>query len=188
MAPRILGPGFVAVPVWHKLLARPTELRLESTLENGQCFGWTRQKCDDPVWVGVLGQQLLALRQTESDCLFRCLSSLKVSESGERASEGSSSTDDLRDELRSYFQLGTPLAPLYEKWAQADGRMATVASTLPGMRVVRQEPVECLFSFICSSNNNIGRIGGMLETPLKRHTFSKVCSTVALYIANVLGH
>jgi len=39
-----------------------------------------------------------------------------------------------------------------------------------------------------SETPHASRIGGMLETPLKRHTFSKVCSTVALYIANVLGH
>ncbi len=28
----------------------------------------------------------------------------------------------------------------------------------------RQDPVECLFSFICSSNNNISRIKKMLDT------------------------
>ena len=41
--------------------------------------------------------------------------------------------------------------------------MAAVAEVVPGMRVLRQDPAECLFSFICSSNNNIGRIGGMLQ-------------------------
>jgi N-glycosylase/DNA lyase len=34
---------------------------------------------------------------------------------------------------------------------------------MAGMRILRQEPTECLFSFICSSNNNIGRITGMLQ-------------------------
>jgi len=29
--------------------------------------------------------------------------------------------------------------------------------------VLRQDPVECLFSFICSSNNHISRIAGMVE-------------------------
>ena len=70
---------------WHRLCASqavsPRELRLENTLQNGQCFGWQRQqtmreKCADPVWVGVLGHRILALRQTETDCLFRCLGSL----------------------------------------------------------------------------------------------------------------
>ena len=32
-----------------------------------------------------------------------------------------------------------------------------------GARVLRQDPVECLFQFICSSNNHISRIHGMVE-------------------------
>lgn len=32
-----------------------------------------------------------------------------------------------------------------------------------GARVLRQDPVECLFEFLCSSNNHISRIHGMVE-------------------------
>lgn len=35
--------------------------------------------------------------------------------------------------------------------------------------MLRQDPVECLFSFICSSNNHISRIQGMVE---------RLCSTL----------
>jgi 3-methyladenine DNA glycosylase/8-oxoguanine DNA glycosylase len=31
------------------------------------------------------------------------------------------------------------------------------------VRVLRQDPVECLFQFVCSSNNHISRIHGMVE-------------------------
>lgn len=33
----------------------------------------------------------------------------------------------------------------------------------PGVRILRQDPTECLFSFICTSNNHISRIQGMVE-------------------------
>ena len=36
-------------------------------------------------------------------------------------------------------------------------------SVFPGARVLRQDPMECLFQFVCSSNNHITRIHGMVE-------------------------
>lgn len=138
--------------LWKTLVCSPPELRLEYTLTNGQCFNWHRQPGDDPVWVGMLGRRLLALRETDAGAQYRCITEMPSATGGA----------SVADELRDYFQLATPLAPLYESWSAADARMTTCASVLPGMRVLRQDPVECLFSFVCSSNNNIGRIGGML--------------------------
>jgi N-glycosylase/DNA lyase len=47
--------------------------------------------------------------------------------------------------------------------------MRIIVEALPGMRILRQPPVECLFSFICSSNNNISRITLMLEKLRQRY-------------------
>lgn len=44
-----------------------------------------------------------------------------------------------------------------------------------GIRMLRQDPVENLFSFICSSNNNISRISQMI---------SKLCS----HYGDLVGH
>ena len=38
-----------------------------------------------------------------------------------------------------------------------------------GARVLRQDPVECLFQFVCSSNNHISRIHGMVERLCRAH-------------------
>lgn len=65
--------------------------------------------------------------------------------------------------LRDYFQLDVNLAELYAKWSKADPNFRSVASHFTGVRILRQDPVENLFSFICSSNNNISRISGMVE-------------------------
>jgi N-glycosylase/DNA lyase len=56
-----------------------------------------------------------------------------------------------------------PADPLYERWTTTPDRMTEIISRLRGLRIVRQDPVECLFSFICSSNNNIARIQSMVD-------------------------
>ena len=149
----LMRGGSTGPLVWAPLKVPAAELRLEQSLANGQCFGW-RRRADSDVWVGVLGSRLVELRETESDTQFRCI--------GRAAAHAADEGALVRAELRYYFQLDVPLAPLYRQWQRSDERMGAVARALPGVRILRQEPAECLFSFICSSNNNIGRIGGML--------------------------
>eukprot|EP00978_Attheya_sp_CCMP212_P016045 scaffold41710_cov55-Attheya_sp.AAC.3 len=68
--------------------------------------------------------------------------------------------------MNDYFQLDTvpSLQDLYQEWSKNDAnRMAQIAACIPGVRMVRQHPVECLFSFLASSNNNIPRITQLLS-------------------------
>ncbi|CAM9302366.1 unnamed protein product, partial [Scytosiphon promiscuus] len=153
---------------WCDLCVPPEELRPASTLTIGQCFNW-RQAGPD-CWVGVLGREVIAIRQTPDTTLFRSLSvakktkheDVKMATASHVAADGTA-TAALAATLREYFFLSVPLAPLYRRWSEGDARMAAVAASIPGVRVVRQTPVECIFSFICSSNNNIPRITGMLD-------------------------
>ena len=71
--------------------------------------------------------------------------------------------------LRAYFQLEHSLTDLYMQWAAGCARMGQVLPRLPGVRVVRQDPFECLVSFICSSNNNIKRITLMLDSLRRKY-------------------
>ena len=75
-------------------------------------------------------------------------------------------TDDpikFSDFLSDYFQLGIKVKDLYESWCSSDPAFKKVAGTFNGVRILRQDPVENLFSFICSSNNHISRISSMVE-------------------------
>ncbi|KAK1786927.1 hypothetical protein P4O66_017298, partial [Electrophorus voltai] len=76
-----------------------------------------------------------------------------------------SSEEDKKEEelLRDYFQLHVKLENLYEEWSSADQHFNHTGNIFRGVRMLRQDPVECLFSFICSSNNHISRIQGMVE-------------------------
>ena len=60
-------------------------------------------------------------------------------------------------------KLKVGLAALYHTWAAADPLFAEVAEKYPGVRILRQDPVENVFSFICSANNHISRISSMVE-------------------------
>ena len=65
--------------------------------------------------------------------------------------------------LSDYFQLQYNLNDLYTQWGNADPNFREVASTFTGVRMLRQDPTENVFSFICSSNNHISRISSMVE-------------------------
>lgn len=133
---------------FRPLRVRPDELRLSVTLPTGQSFRWRRH--GDDTFVGVVGRRVFALRSTGDDTLFACLSE---------------PTDDAAAEaaLREYLMLSHELQPLHTAWAVSDARFAALLPFVRGARILRQDPLECLLSFVCSSNNNVARIGGMVE-------------------------
>lgn len=104
------------------------------------------------VWASVLNQRVWVLSQNETGILYQVFSSNVSSSSAE---EGATNESELRD----YFQLDScQLAELYPKWRQVDPHFDACCDRFRGVRTLRQDPVENLFSFICSSNNNISRI------------------------------
>lgn len=104
-------------------------------------------------WIGIIRAApdhsvVVAIRETPTTTLYRPLTKTNC---------------DLEQVLRKYFQLDISLEELYREWSDADPRLATIAKCLPGVRILDQDPWECLVSFICSSNNNIPRITKMVS-------------------------
>ena len=171
--------------VWTPLRLAPLELRLRVTLANGQCFGWTPHVTSDhpdsDVWSGVVADCIVHLRETPSDVVYRCLPPLTSPTHRDQFDAR------LRDLLRA-DSLST--VKLFAQWAAADAHFAARAPYLTGMRLLRQDPVECLFSFLCSSNNNIPRIAqvrGSLETAHTLPVWCHVPQCVVVYVCVCRG-
>lgn len=164
---------------WIDLNIPPHQLRPNLTLRMGQCFNWKRlaENCndDDVVWIGVYDTDAYAIRQTSTSTEF-------VNLLNNHNSYASKSSDITK--LTEYFQLKYDLNQLYDEWSSSCSRMAYISKLLPGVRVLRQDPFECLISFICSSCNNIKRISQMLDS--LRSTYGKYLCTVELKSVNVL--
>ncbi|KAJ3412998.1 8-oxoguanine glycosylase ogg1 [Chytridiales sp. JEL 0842] len=126
---------------WTSLNTPPSELRLHTTLFSGQSFTWTETSTNE--WTNVIDNTMVTLKQTDTDVFFKPPSAFPS--------------------LHSYFQLPVSASDLYDTWSSTDPNFKKRASGFPGIRLLRQDPVENLFSFICSSNNNISRITGMVK-------------------------
>ncbi|XP_065701875.1 N-glycosylase/DNA lyase isoform X3 [Patagioenas fasciata] len=155
--------------LWRSLRVPPAELRLDLVLSSGQTFRWWESS--PGAWTGVLEGRVWTLRQ-ERDRLWYTVYE-EEEEDGDACPEkdgdgcptGAAEPDSAEMEriLRDYFQLDVGLPALYRTWGAADPRFRKVAKDFPGVRVLRQDPVECLLSFICTSNNHISRITAMIE-------------------------
>ncbi len=60
--------------------------------------------------------------------------------------------------IRNYFQLDIDLGQIMRQIAEADPVAGEAAVRWSGLRLVRQEPEECILSFVCSTANSVPRI------------------------------
>ena len=112
---------------------------LDSTLGCGQVFRWRKQ---GDVWQGILNGKQLRLRQ----------------EGGSVSAEGD--IDDVS--LERYFRSDDDLDRVRSEISK-DGRIASMVTNAPGLRLIRQDPWECAASYVLATNANIPRIQKMIE-------------------------
>lgn len=121
---------------------------LSHTLSCGQTFRW-RQKGD--WWVGVVGQRVLKVAQRNSGSL-----------------EFVASADDVgAGFVRRYFRLDDDLPRIYSDICK-DKYVRGAVKRFRGLRLVRQQPWECLISYICATFKNIPAIKQMIDRLSRR--------------------
>ena len=120
-------------------------LDLRATLESGQVFRWHR---DGEWYRGMVGHHAYTLCQVDGGLMFRT-----------SAPSIPGAVTDLHDFLRLDDDLETICHEMAVEKPLADA----VAQHL-GLRLLRQDPWECLASFVCSSVSNIPRISKNLQS------------------------
>ncbi|GBE62209.1 7,8 dihydro-8-oxoguanine DNA glycosylase [Babesia ovata] len=120
---------------WRRLCLR-REMDPSYLLTTGQSFSWA--SVGDDLWVGVIDDAVLELRKAGEQVEFRAVFG---------------SCEEKR--IRSYFDLDYDYT-LNRELAPAS--VLRVVDRRPGVRILQQDPLETLISFICSANNNIKRI------------------------------
>ena len=125
------------------------EFHIAYTVICGQTFRWRRDKggwwaCLLPVpdpETGRTEQQLVRLWQDDEAVFYD--TSPKMRDLGL---------------IRDYFRLDVDLPALTRQFLSADSHIQPALEEFAGLRVIRQDPAECLFSFLCTSAAPLYRI------------------------------
>ncbi|MGB8780315.1 MAG: DNA glycosylase [Candidatus Bathyarchaeia archaeon] len=110
---------------------------LDFTLCCGQTFRWKKK---DDWWYGTVGENVFKVRQSGDKLEF------------ENASE---------DFVRRYFGLNDNLPEIFSQ-INKDKHIGKAIEEFKGLRILRQDPWECLISYICATYKNIAAIERML--------------------------
>jgi N-glycosylase/DNA lyase len=120
-----------------EILLRVRDYDLAATLDSGQAFRW---QPDHGSWTGIIGRHQVRLTQTRG---------------GIRAETARPVAD--WQWLRDYLQTGMDLDAVLKTFPD-DAPMRDAVAACRGLRLLRQDPWECLASFILSSTKQIVQI------------------------------
>jgi len=122
---------------------------LEATLCCGQTFRWDKK---GKWWYGVVGQKVFKARQTGGD--------LEIENADANF-------------VKNYFGLHDDLNSILSQISK-DEHIKQAIGSFRGLRILRQDPWECLISYICATYKNIAAIRQMLLN-ISRRFGNKVC-------------
>jgi N-glycosylase/DNA lyase len=109
------------------------DFNLDLTLLCGQVFRWEKKER----WTGVVNGAVIRAEQEGSELIIESALDKKF--------------------IQDYFRLDDDLEKIYSEIGK-DELMISLIRKFRGLRLIRQDPWECLASYICSSNNTIRNI------------------------------
>ena len=126
-------------------LTAPRPFRLELEWLQSQAFRWTEH--DDGWCYGFVQGSLIKVRQSGGGIEFH----------------GPEPEESLEAHVRDYFRLDQDPKPASRSLRNLGDPMPELVETYRGLRVLRQDPWECLVAYICSANATIPRVTAMLD-------------------------
>jgi N-glycosylase/DNA lyase len=126
-----------------------TPFDLGFTLCCGQAFRWDKQ---GEWWYGVVGKHVFKIRQTGNVLEFENIDTRFV---------------------KNYFGLDDDLLKIFAQ-IRKDKHTIQAIEAFKGLRILRQDPWECLISYICATYKNIQAIKQMLLN-LSKKFGDKIC-------------
>jgi N-glycosylase/DNA lyase len=110
-----------------------SDFNLDLTLSCGQVFRWEKTER----WTGIVNGKLIRAGQNGAELVIDSTLEKKF--------------------IRDYFRLDDDMGKIYAS-INRDEKIDSLIGKYRGLRLIRQDPWECLVSYICSSNNTIRNI------------------------------
>lgn len=82
--------------------------------------------------------------------------------------------------IKNFFNLDLDYNAVFKE-CKSNSFAVSARNQLKGLRLIRQDPWECLISYICSANNNIPKIKGMINSLCKAFGQKLILHGVEMY-------
>lgn len=116
-----------------------TPIDLDLTLGCGQAHRWHKK---EGVWKGVLGDRCATLAQGEGGVYYEGISAAR---------------------LAAYLRIDDDMNSIYRALSERDPLLQSLTERYRGLRLLRQDPWECLATYILAVNARVERIANMVE-------------------------
>lgn len=117
---------------------------LKHIFECGQCFRWNKEQ--DGSYTGVFKDNVLNVKKENDEIFFKGIL-----------------TGDIEEVVNKYFDLKRNYEDIKLELSKVDLNIKQSIEYGKGIRILNQDLIETILSFIISANNNIPRIKGIIE-------------------------
>ncbi|WP_181391568.1 DNA-3-methyladenine glycosylase family protein [Methanospirillum lacunae] len=130
---------------------------LDLTLDCGQVFRWNRAGGQ---WAGVIAGKVITISQNGDLITYDGINEAEIIRYFNLEIKAQEIISQIKYSISKYAcETGIRIDELFE----------SVASAGAGLRIIRQDPWECLISFICSQNSNIPTITKRISLLCERY-------------------